>query len=349
MGEQCSHAQPGVRGQDTKLDLQLCGDALRSILHPLEQFPTDLKAERIGDDNNNTVLCVFNMPGKEVNLRRNTCKRIPIGKSGVPFGQQFGQELIGIDVFCQFPERFKISRVRKLVIGKVEPPVRGINLTICIPVLIHNSLEPIRTMIGGGSYQMICAVKKAVRLFHLRAKVHLLPFFTDLRNRQSPQLCANVLVQEPVSHPLDENLVNAEECIAPCQILRQVSGKDRSSIQAFCDMSGQCIVGFPIDHAIHQVVEKGDNVAGLIGLEHLPWFWQLRPDILCSIGYKHSDGQLLQCRLDIGIAKMLFAELPESVQQIIPFKLSHEAVIRQPSASQHHPDYILIGTGAGKA
>ena len=111
MGEQRSHAQPGVRGQDTKLNLQLRGDTLRSILHPLEQFPTDLKAERIGDDE----LCVQLRSYVDTVLddRESRIIKLRYGlDTGAPKTQRETADLLGIS-------RSYVSRIEKKALEKL--------------------------------------------------------------------------------------------------------------------------------------------------------------------------------------------------------------------------------------
>ena len=79
-------------------------------------------------------------------------------------------------------------------------------------------------------------------------------------------------------------------------------------------MSGKLIIAPTVKDIVHQVIHKGNDIPGLIGEEHLPRLRKLASYIFSCVGDKHGHHQFFQCRLDIGIAEMLLAELPEIIQ-----------------------------------
>ena len=79
-------------------------------------------------------------------------------------------------------------------------------------------------------------------------------------------------------------------------------------------MSGKLIIAPTVKDIVHQVIHKGDDIPGLIGEERLPRLREFASYIFGRVGNEHGHYQLFQRRLNICIAEMLFAELPEIIQ-----------------------------------
>ena len=106
------------------------------------------------------------------------------------------------------------------------------------------------------------------------------------------------------------------------------------------------IVLIPVEDAVHQAVEEGNDVACLVGDKGLPRCRQLRLHIAGGIGDEKGHQQPFQRGFYVRIAKMLLAQPPEGRQQIVLFKLLQVGIFRQAALSEHDPHHLLKGAGA---
>ena len=80
------------------------------------------------------------------------------------------------------------------------------------------------------------------------------------------------------------------------------------------------IVLIPVEDAVHQAVEEGNDVARLVGHKGLPRRRQLRLRIAGGIGDKKGHQQPFQRRFYVRIAEMLLAPtLPRQLYQLYSF------------------------------
>ena len=114
-------------------------------------------------------------------------------------------------------------------------------------------------------------------------------------------------------------------------------------------MSGKLIIAPTVQDVVHQVIHKGDDVSCFVGNKRLPRLRKPGLHILGRIGNEHRYHKLFQRRLDICIAEMLLAELPEIIQQTVFLYLGKELVVYKLAVCQHDPDYFFKGTGTGAA
>ena len=175
---------------------------------------------------------------------------------------------------------------------------------------------------------VICFLHHAVRtgkhligLPGLSAKMHFSPFFTKLRNGKSIYDCADIFRNKSANEPLCQHLIHGKESVALHQIVHSHSCKCRKNIQPFGNMCRQSIVFVPVQDAIHQAIEKCDNIARLVGDKALPCCRKFCLHISPSISDEQRHQQPFQTRFCIGVSEMLLTELPECRQQVVFFKL----------------------------
>ena len=135
-----------------------------------------------------------------------------------------------------------------------------------------------------------------------------------MRDSQAVKCCTHIFGQKAIHNPLDKDLVDGKEGIAVYQVIGRIIGEGFLDIQAGGHMSGKLIIPPTVQDVVHQVVHKGDDIPSLVGEERLPRLRKFTPYIFGSVGDKHGHYQLFQRWLDIGIAEMLLAELPEIIQ-----------------------------------
>ena len=71
------------------------------------------------------------------------------------------------------------------------------------------------------------------------------------------------------------------------------------------DVLGQFIKAIAIKHAVHQVVQKRDNIPRPVRNKWLPWLRDITSQLSDCPCHKHSDDQLSKRRLRISIAELL--------------------------------------------
>ena len=99
-------------------------------------------------------------------------------------------------------------------------------------------------------------------------------------------------------------------------------------------MCRQSIVFVPVQDAIHQAIEKCDDITGLVGDKALPCCRKLCLHISPSIGNEQRHQQPFQTRFCISVSELLLTELPECRQQVVFFKLLSESIVRHLAAAQ---------------
>ena len=166
-------------------------------------------------------------------------------------------------------------------------------------------------MVVSGLNHLVCATKDLISASDLFPKVHLASLLTYLGDGQLIQLCTGVLGHQPLHNPFYENLINGSKGIAVNQILRRVVRENSLCIQPRRDMGRQFIVAAAVQDVVHQVVNEGNDVTGLVGGKYLPRLGQFARHILGCIGDEHGHNQLFQRGLHIRIAEVLLAQLPE--------------------------------------
>ena len=183
-------------------------------------------------------------------------------------------------------------------------------------------------------HHAVCTGKQLICLPGLSSKVHFSPFFTEFRNGKSVYDCTNIFRNKSANEPLYQHLIHSKESVALHQIVHSHSCKCRKNIQPFGNMCRQSIVFVPVQDAIHQTIEKCDDIAGLVGDKALPCCWKLCLHISPSISNEQCYQKPFQTRFCISVSEMLLTELPECRQQIVFFKLLQESIVHQLTAAQ---------------
>ena len=194
-------------------------------------------------------------------------------------------------------------------------------------------------------HHAIRAGKHLIGLPGLSAKVHFSPFFTEFRNGKSVYDCTNIFRNKSANEPLYQHLIHGKESVALHQIVHSHSCKCRKNIQPFGNVRRQSIVFVPVQDAVHQAIEKCDDITGLVGDKALPCCRKLCLHISTSISNEQRYQQPFQTRLCISVSEMLLTELPECRQQIVFFKLLQESIVHQLTIRQHDAHNLFKRAG----
>ena len=195
-------------------------------------------------------------------------------------------------------------------------------------------------------HHAVCTGKHLIGFPGLSAKVHFSPFFTEFRNDKSVYDCTDIFRNKSANEPLYQHLIHDKESIALHQIVHSHSCKCRKNIQPFGNVRRQSVVFVPVQDAVHQAIEKCDDITGLVGDKALPCCRKLCLHISTSISNEQRYQQPFQTRLCISVSEMLLTELPECRQQIVFFKLLQESIVHQLAIRQHdaHDLFKRAGT-----
>ena len=187
--------------------------------------------------------------------------------------------------------------------------------------------------------------KQLICLPGLSSKVHFSPFFTEFRNGKSVYDCTNIFRNKSANEPLYQHLIHRKESVALHQIVHSHSCKCRKNIQTLGNMCRQSVVFIPVQDAVHQAIEKCDDITGLVGDKALPCCRKLCLHISTSISNEQRYQQPFQTRLCISVSEMLLTELPECRQQIVFFKLLQESIVHQLTIRQHDAHNLFKRAG----
>ena len=187
--------------------------------------------------------------------------------------------------------------------------------------------------------------KQLIGLPSLSAKVHFSPFFTEFWNGKSVYDCTDIFRNKSADEPLYQHLIHCKESVALHQIVHSHSCKCRKNIQPFGHMRRQSVVFVPVQNAVHQAIEKCDDITGLVGDKALPCCRKLCLHISTSISNEQRYQQPFQTRLCISVSEMLLTELPECRQQVVFFKLLQESIVHQLAIRQHDAHNFLKRAG----
>ena len=194
-------------------------------------------------------------------------------------------------------------------------------------------------------HHAVCTGKQLIGLPSLSAKVHFSPFFTEFRNGKSVYDCTDIFRNKSANEPLYQHLIHGKESVALHQIVHSHSCKCRKNIQPFGNVRRQSIVFVPVQDAVHQAIEKCDDITGLVGDKALPCCRKLCLHISPSISNEQCYQQPFQTRFCIGVSEMLLTELPECRQQVVFFKLLQESIVHQLAIRQHDAHDFLKRAG----
>ena len=194
-------------------------------------------------------------------------------------------------------------------------------------------------------HHAVCTGKHLIGFPGLSAKVHFSPFFTEFRNGKSVYDCTDIFRNKSANEPLYQHLIHDKESVALHQIVHSHSCKCRKNIQPFGNMRRQSIVFVPVQDAVHQAIEKCDDITGLVGDKALPCCRKLCLHISTSISNEQRYQQPFQTRLCISVSEMLLTELPECRQQVVFFKLLQESIVHQLAICQHDAHDFLKRAG----
>ena len=194
-------------------------------------------------------------------------------------------------------------------------------------------------------HHAVCTGKHLIGFPGLSAKVHFSPLFTEFRNGKSVYDCTDIFRNKSANEPLYQHLIHDKESVALHQIVHSHSCKCRKNIQPFGNMRRQSIVFVPVKDAVHQAIEKCDNITGLVGDKALPCCRKLCLHISTSISNEQRYQQPFQTRLCISVSEMLLTELPECRQQIVFFKLLQESIVHQLAIRQHDAHNLFKRAG----
>ena len=343
--EKRSHAQPGIGGQHAQLHVQL-RRALGVILHPGKKLLPYLIPHSIGDDDHGALLGVAQVGVVEIPLQGQHRQGILLPEPLIPCWEKGVKVFVGVDVLHQFPQRLKGFGVFQLVVIEVELPVLLVYLMICGQIPVHNGFEALGAAVVCRLHHAVGTLQQLVGLVGLSAKVHLGTLFAHLRDGQLVELRPGILGKEPPHQPLDQHLIHRKEGIALHQIIGTAAGERLIDVQPLCHMIRKFIVLIPVENAVHQAVEEGNDVACLVGHKGLPRRRQLRLHIAGGIGDEKGHQQPFQRGFYVRIAKMLLAQPPEGRQQIVLFKLLQVDILRKTTLGEHDTHHLFKGAGA---
>ena len=172
----------------------------------------------------------------------------------------------------------------------------------------------------------------------------LLPsLLADGGDRFVPKLCPRVLVFESLGDPSDQNIINAGKDTAVDDILRRHFGENRLAVQGAVNALGDLIETLAVKIAVHQVIQKGDDIARFIRHKRSPRLRHIGVNAFGDIGHEHRDDELFQGRFVILIPENAVRLLPKGIQQIVLFKFGEIGILLQRTVGQQTAHHFFKG------
>ena len=310
MRQKSCHAETGIRRQHAELHAQR-HLTLRVIGKLLKKLLPDFKTHRIGDNDDRPLLCRFQIFLVKIALLRDAEERILLFQRRIPLRQKHGKIFVGIDLFHKIAQRFKFGRIFQPVVRLVKAAILGIQPIIGGNVLLGNLFQLHGAAIARGRNESAGAAQHPIRPARLCAKVQFFAQFADRRDAFPLQSRMDVLFQQAIAQPTDEDAI----CLGKRFAAEKHFGRNRfkrGRNAQFCrDGSRKRVAAVAIQHAVHQIVQKGDDVPRLVGNKGRPCFWQRRLHRFCRICDEHRDDELFKRGLFVMIPELLSDKLPK--------------------------------------
>ena len=249
-GQKRRHAEAGIRRQHAELRAQRYL-ALRVIGELLKKLLSDFKTHRVGDDDDRPLLCLFQIFLIKIALLRDTEERILLFQRRIPLRQKHGKIFVGIDLFHKIAQRFKFGNIFQPVVRLVKTPILRIQPIIGGNILLCNFFQLPGAAIARGRNESAGAAQHPIRPARLCAKVQFFAQFADRRDAFSLQSRMDVLFQQTIAQPTDENTVRSEKCFAAEERFGRKRFKRGRNAQFCRDDSRERIVAVAIQHTVH--------------------------------------------------------------------------------------------------
>ena len=181
----------------------------------------------------------------------------------------------------------------------------------------------------------------------------LAALFGKLWNAGVAQLCSNIFQFQSFGSPFNQKLVNTCKDSTGYQGFHRELSEFCVCFQAVIDHFRDFVKAVSIDVAVHQVVNKCDNIARLETDERLPCSRHIRRNSLGCIGHEHGHRKFFEGRLLICISEHILSLMPERIQKVIFLKLCQIWIIfksctAQASLSSAFSGIHLVGQNGAK-
>ena len=277
----------------------------------MKKLLPDFKTHRIGDNDDRPLLCHFQIFLVKIALLRDAEERILLFQRRIPLRQKHGKIFVGIDLFHKIAQRFKFGNIFQPVVRLVKTPILRIQPIIGGNILFSDLFQLHGTAIAHGRNESAGAAQHPICSARLCAKVQFFAQFADRRDAFSLQSRMDVLLQQTIAQPTDENTVCIENRFAAEERFGRKRFKSGRNAQFCRDGSRKRVEAVAIQHAVHQIVQKGDDVPRLVGNKGRPCFGQRRLHRFCRVCNEHGDDELFKRRLFVMIPELLADKLPK--------------------------------------
>ena len=338
MRQERRHAEPGI-GRQHALHRRDRSGAFFVGLQLLKQALPDLKAQRIGDDHDRPLFGKADIFVEKVGLPNDAGIALRSNKLPVPIHRHFVKIFVGVYILDQIAQPLKRRSIVRLIEIVIEIPIAAVDLIPAPNIVVQNIFQPAERRINAHGEQMPCIFKHEVCASFPAAEMLLPPLLADGGDRFVSELCPRVLVFEPLGDPSDQNIINAGKDTAIDDILRRHFGENRLAAKGAVNALGDLIETLAVKIAVHQVIQKGDDVARFIRHKRSPRLRHIGMNGFGDIGHEHRDNELFQGRFVILIPENAVRLLPKRIQQIILFKFGKIGILLQLAVGQqaaHH-------------
>ena len=320
MRKQCSHTILCNRRQHTCHCFHCCG-AFFISLQFLKKGHTHFISQGIGDNDNQLIFGVVYIAAEEIRLFRNL-QRLPFGtEQVVPVGADLCQIFVGVDVFDQFFQLVEPCHIFELVQIVIEITVIAIHLVKLACVVLYHLIQVCRRSILRIGNDTPSILQHKVFVSVALAKMSLAALFGKLRNTGVAQLCSNIFQFQSFGNPFNQNLVNTCKDSTGYQDFHRELSELCFCFQAVIDHFRDFVKAVSRNIAVHQVVDKCDNITRFETDEGLPCSRHIRRNNLGCIGHEHSHREFFKGRLLICISEHILSLTPERIQKVIFLKL----------------------------
>src|SRR5699024_5322249 len=175
------------------------------------------------------------------------------------------------------------------------------------------------------------------------SKMSLAALFGKLRNAGVTQLCSNIFQFQSFGSPFNQKLVNTCKDSTGYQGFHRELSELCVCFQTVIDHFRDFVKAVSINIAVHQVVDKCDNITRFETDEGLPCNRHIRRNNLGYIGHEHGHREFFKGRILICISEHILCLSPERIQKVIFLKLCQIRIIFKSCVRQNGTKNFFVG------